>query len=325
MARWQVRFLAIVCLIGLLLSVAITSNTSVEASSTTCTSPRARPTVTGNPIVPSADKPSVVLNEILPFPYHGWNCSYQNSPGAPQSVWIELYNLLSQPVDLSQTCIDTGPNTSQYCLTAYSVSAHGFFTLFPYDTGDNWFPSAYSTLRLLMANTVVDQVGLPVPPLPRDVSYARVPDGTGKWQADTNPTINASNTIVLPPSPTPTHLHQRQESKSRATTQSRRKYSRNTGTGNADQIPQIITNTASNEQPQIQNNNGKQAQWHNLQFPSSLASASALTTNEEIHPTSSSPPVPIENIPQNILFSFIGIGGLLSVWWGWRRFFKKRL
>jgi hypothetical protein len=35
--------------------------------------------------------------------------------------------------------------------------------------------------------------------------------------------------------------------------------------------------------------------------------------------------VPIENIPQNILFSFIGIGGLLSVWWGWRRFFKKRL
>ncbi len=129
------RFLAIVCLIGLLLSVAISSKTLVEAHNNTCVSSDALPTVTGTPIVPVANRSSVVFNEVLPSPHSGWNCAYQSTPGSLQNVWIEFYNLLDQPLDLyaARTCIDTGSNTSQYCLTVGSViPAHGFFTFFPY-------------------------------------------------------------------------------------------------------------------------------------------------------------------------------------------------
>ena len=324
MTRWRVRFLAIICLIGLLLSVAISSKTFVEAYNNTCISSNAFPTVTGTPIVPNVDQPSVVLNEVLPSPHSGWNCAYQGAPGSPQNAWIELYNLLDQPLDLygARTCIDTGPNTSQYCLSLGSViPAHRFFTFFPYPAKNQSFPSSFSTLRLLLASTPVDQVN--VPSLPNDVSYARIPDGTGKWQPDTNPTINASNALLA--SPSPTQLHQKQGSRSKVATHAQRKYARDTKQGNADTTLEITTSTASNENPHIQNDIGKQAQWHNLQFPSSLASPSTLNATDNVRSIPSSPVMPTENIPQNILFSFIGIAGLLSLWWGWKHFSKKKM
>ncbi len=319
------RLLTIVCLIGVLLSVAISSKTFVEAYNNTCISSNALPLVTGTPIVPGVDQPSVVLNEVLPSPHSGWNCAYQSAPGSFQNAWIELYNLLDQPLDLyaARTCIDTGSNTFQYCLTLGSViPAHGFFTFFPNPAKNNSFPLSFSTLRLLLTSIPVDQVS--VPSLPNDVSYARIPDGTGKWQPDINPTINASNTLLAVPSPTPTHLHEKQGSRSKAATHAPKKYARNTKQGNTDTTSQTTISTADDENPHPQNDIGKQAQWHNPQFPSSLASPSTLNTTDDIRSTSSSPPMPTENIPQNILFSFIGIAGLLSLWWGWRHFSKKR-
>lgn len=314
------RFLAIVCLIGLLLSVAISSKTSVEASSNTCISPNTLLTVTGTPTALTANQPSVVFNEVLPFPYFKWNCDSQTSPNLLLDTWVELYNLTGQPLDLyKHICVDTGSSTAVACLPIDSIiPAHSFFTFFPYLINNNFLIKGDSDLRLLLDGVPIDQVHIPV--LPRDVSYARLPDGTGKWQPDTNPTINASNAIMTSPSPTPTHLQKKQESKSKAAAQGRKKYARNTGSQNID--AQITTSTTSNENPHVQNDLGKQAQWRNLQFPSSLASPSALSRTEDSH--SSSPSIPVENIPQNILFSLMGIAGLLSLWWGWRYFFKKR-
>ncbi len=321
--RWGVRFLTIVCLIGLLLSVAISSKTSVKAYSNTCISPDTLPTVTGTPIIPTADKPSVVFNEVLPSPRFGWNCAYQTSPGAIQSAWIELYNLTDQSLNLyNQICVDTGSDTISACLSFGSViPAHGFLTFFPSQLSANFVIKGGSNLRLLLASVPVDQVTIPA--LPYDVSYARIPDGTGKWQPDTNPTINTSNALITSPSPTPTRLHKKQETKSKVTTEGKKKQARNTGSGSTNTTLRATTGTAINEHPGIQNDTGKQTQWHNLQFPSSLASPSALNTIEDRH--SASPPIPTENIPQTILFSLMGIAGLISLWWGWRYFFKKRL
>lgn len=328
MTRWRVRLLAIVCLISFVLSVAIISKAQVEAYSNTCVSSNTLPTVVGTPIVPAAGQQSVVLNEILPSPRSGWNCAYQNTPGSLQNAWIELYNLLDQPLDLyaSRTCIDIGisSNAYQYCLALGSViPPHGFFTFFPYPASASYTsPLASQTLRLLVAYSPVDQVNLP--PLPNDVSYARTPDGTGKWQPDTNPTINSSNAIIISTSSTPTRLNGRHNGKSKATTPGRKKYTRSTGTRNSNTTSQTIASTAIDENGQIQNDIGKQAPWHSLQFPSSLASPSITSTAGDIRSNTTSPPIPTENIPQKVLFSLIGVAGLLSLWLGWRHFFKKK-
>ncbi len=309
------RFLVILCLISLLLSVAIISATRVNAYSNTCVSPNLFPTVTGTPIIPPATQPSVVLNEVLLSPHTGWNCAYQTTPNGLQNAWIELYNLLGQPLDLyaARACIDTGPNTLQACLTLGSIiPAHGFFTFFPYPN-KLLTQSAISTLRLLLAYVPVDQVNIPA--LPPDISYARMPDGTGKWQPDTAPTINSSNTITILPSPSPTP---KRSSKTKSATHSTTKHTQSTQIGN-----NTTTNTALDQNGQAQDNTGKQIPWHNLQFPTSLASSSTLNKTTGTNSTPSLPSSTTENVPQKILFSLIGVAGLLSLWWGWRRFSQK--
>ncbi len=325
MARWRVRSLAIICLISLLLSVTIISEARVEAYGYTCLSPNALPTVVGTPIVPSTGQPSVVLNEILPSPHFAWNCASQTTSNPLQNAWVELYNLGDQPLDLyaGRALIDTGPNTPQYPLPIGSViPARSFFTFFPYLSDNHYSVSLFPTVRLLLDYVPVDQVNLP--PLPNDVSYARIPDGTGKWQQSLTPTINSSNSITLSPSSTPTHLSTKHTGKSKNTVQGKKKYARSTKAGNSDTASQTIASTDVNGSDQIQNDTGKQTQWHSLQFPSSLASPSALSTTEDTSSIPSSPSAPTENVSQKILFSMIGIAGLLSLWWGWRRFFKKR-
>lgn len=313
------RFLAIICLIGILLSVAILSKARVEASNNTCISSNAPPKVAGTPIIPTVAQPSVVLNEVLTNPSSAWNCNSQGTSTALQNQWIELYNLLDQPLDLyrARTLIDTGPNTTQYQLGVGSViPPHGFFTLFPY-----FLLPKLSMLRLLINYAPVDQVT--VPPLPGDVSYARIPDGTGKWQQSPTPTINSSNSLTTLSS-TPTQLHKKRSGTSKATAQGKKKYTRDSSNGNNGTTSQASVDTTIDGSQRVQNDAGKQTQWPALQFPSSLASPSALSTAGDTSSTPSSPSAPAENVSQKMVFSLIGIASLLSIWLGWRRFFKKR-
>jgi len=307
--------MVIVSLISFVLSTALISIQQAHAHSNTCISPDLFPVITGTPFIPSSAQPSVVLNEVLLSPHNQWNCAYQDTR---QNAWIELYNLRDQPLDLyaARTCIDTGQDTTRICLPMGSIiPAHGFFTFFPYLAYYNLVPS--TSLRLLLAYATVDQTNIPT--LPSDISYARVPDGTGKWQTDTAPTINRSNITVPSPSPTPTpHKKINTPTKSAA-----RSTTKKTRTGNTSTADQNATDIDQNQQ--TQNDNGTQTQWHNLQLPNSMASPSALNTTQDIRSTSSSPPGAAQNIPQKLLFSLLGVVGVLSLWWGWRRFLRKKV
>jgi hypothetical protein len=315
--------MVIVCFMSLLLSVAVIHTTRVNTYSNICLSPNLFPTVTGTPLVPSATQPSVVLNEVLLFPNTAWNCAYQTVPKDPRNAWIELYNLRDQPVDLyaARTCIDTGPNTTPVCLALGSIiPPHSFFTIFP-AANNRIFPltaspSTASMLRLLLAYTPVDQVN--VPALPPDISYARLPDGTGKWQPDTAPTINSSNTIKPSPSPTPTPHHQK-----KASSKTKNATTKNTRIGNNMTMDQLATATALYQNNQTQDDVGKQTQWQNLQFPDAEISPSALSTIQDTSSTPPSSPNTTENVPQKVLYSLIGVAVLLSLWWAWQRFLKK--
>ena len=316
------RFLAIICLVGIVLSVAILSKARVEAYNNTCISSNAPPTVAGTPVIPTTAQPSVVLNEVLTNPSSVWNCNSQGLPAALQNQWIEMYNLLNQPLDLyrARTFIDTGPNTSQYYLMIGSViPSHGFFTFFPYTSNRNFSLPKLSTIRLFVNYVLVDQVT--VPPLPGDISYARIPDGTGKWQQSSTPTINSSNSLTSSSS-TPTQIHKKRSGRSKTTAQGRKRHT--SGNGNSGTTSQTLVNATIDESQRVQNDAGKQTQWPGLQFPSSLASPSALSTSGDRGSTPSPPSPPAENVSQKMLFSLIGIAGLLSIWLGWRRFFKKR-
>src|SRR5262249_14985856 len=98
----------------------------------------------------------VVINEVLSFPQSQWNCTAN-----ADNTWIEIYNPQNQPYDLyaAHASVDQGPGTDSYILRFGSIiSAHGFLVIFPFQ---NLPPNAYtqlSSVRLLAAQTVIDEV-----------------------------------------------------------------------------------------------------------------------------------------------------------------------
>jgi hypothetical protein len=251
---------------------------------------------------PAPATPGIVLiNEILPFPTLPWNCAVPEASYQTDG-WIEIYNPQDQPFDLyaARTTLDEGPGTSSYTLQPGAVvPAHGFFTCFPFMSGKlttSATPRPLS-LRLLIFQTVIDQIT--TPSLPLDTSYARIPDGSDNWQITTTPTINSNNSLPTTPL-SGTSTHTSLTPKVRATSTPRQ-----------DSTPNHAhaTTTATNIQPT----------WSALWFPSTKTPDTPLTYSST--PTTITPnSVLSENkpmLPVKILLTILVLLLLGVMLWRW--------
>jgi hypothetical protein len=249
---------------------------------------------------------TVLINEILPFPTLPWNCAVPETSYQTDG-WIEIYNPQDLPLDLyaARATLDEGPGTPSYTLQPDAIiPAHGFFTCFPFmRLTTNSTPNPLS-LRLLISQTVIDQVT--TPSLPLDTSYARIPNGSNSWQITTTPTINSTND--LPTTPTSgTSTHTRPTPRSHTTPTVHPTHQNNT--------PNHATMTTINIQPT----------WSALWFPSTRSpdtSLSSFSTPTTITPNS----VLSENnimLPVKILLTTMMLLLPGIMFWQWK-FLKKR-
>ena len=125
----------------------------------------------------------------------------QNGAITYEDEWIELYNLNPQPVFLGGWAVADA--THAFTLPLGTVIwPHGYLVLFRGQThlalGDD-----QDVVALLRPDgSKADSYAYTKGP-GADVSYCRIPDGTGGWTRGCRPTLGEANRII-PPSPTPT-------------------------------------------------------------------------------------------------------------------------
>jgi hypothetical protein len=146
------------------------------------------PTNTATPTATDFPR-GVRLNELLSnAKFKDWN---RDNVQDVNDQWIELYNLGTKPVDVTNWILDTGNNTPAYILPkGSSVPAGGFLILFRTDTLLNL--DGYSFLRLLHPDYSVEDEVL-YPPLDADRVFARAQNGVGPWRPLCVPTPKTSN------------------------------------------------------------------------------------------------------------------------------------
>ncbi len=141
---------------------------------------------------------TVVINEIMAS-----NATTAQDPQGHYDDWIELFNLTSQPVDLSGYYLtDKANNPTKFRIPdGVSIPANGYLIFWAdEDTNDgpthcNFKLSAEGELVYLFDPSVnlVDSVTFG--PQQTDMGYARVPNGTGAFRIQA-PTFAVSNDIV---------------------------------------------------------------------------------------------------------------------------------
>jgi len=261
------------------------------------------PSVPGSPAVPPATHDVILINEVLSNPQSRWNCSEPGATFSDQDAWVELYNPQNQAFNLfaAHAYLDGGSGTGPYYIpSGVSIAAHGFLVIFPRTEATF---TLTTTLRLMFAGTVIDQVT--IPELGGDQSYARVTDGASTWQVTNTPTIDASNNTVPPTTTAPAP-------------------SSSTSTGNQGNGSQNSSSTSTNA-PVI---NGTQPAWIGLTLPTPGPTATAVpTTGASVpSPTLSSPPAQAEDdlaVPRNIALTLLVLALALTLFWCWRLFSKE--
>ncbi len=130
----------------------------------------------------------VVLNEFLAIPSTG-------------SEFVELYNPTSTAIDLSGWAIDDMEGgSSPKILPAPTILAPNAWLVVSLS---NMLNNSGDQVRLLNpAGNVIDQYSYSNASL--GLSWSRMPDGTGAWQASTQPTPGAANASQSPATATPT-------------------------------------------------------------------------------------------------------------------------
>lgn len=144
----------------------------------------------------NGDSINVVINEVLPK-----NTQYGADEDGEYDDWIELFNLSNEDVDLSGFFLsDSKKNPTKWKFPSGTViSKNGY--LIVWTDGDSTHVSGLHTNYKLSADgenvvlltpsqDVIDLVEYPATVTER--SYARVPNGTGKFKWST-PTFNKSN------------------------------------------------------------------------------------------------------------------------------------
>ncbi len=133
----------------------------------------------------------VVLNE------------FQVDPSTLQ--WVELYNIGSSPLDISQWVIDdNGSPTTKYTISDNTILPP--HTCMVFSSGNFNFNTSFAdSARLLSGETIVDSYAYQKNP-GSGISFLRLPDGVGEWAtASANfGSFNSGGDPCLPPAtPTP--------------------------------------------------------------------------------------------------------------------------
>ncbi len=312
--RYLAAVLVVVMFCGLLL--AQFSPVSATGPSHGC-APSIPPAVSGSPAPVPATPGIITLNEVLLNPATAWNCSDTAGVSSPTDSWIELYNPQSQPLNLytGHAMLDTGPGTNPYYFPlGASLAAQGFLVVFPFTRLS--ISSTNSTalnVRLIIDGEIIDQVA--VPQLNPDESYARMPDGSGKWQITAAPTIDVSNMAGLV---TPTPTLNPTPPTSAGTGNNGNSSSGNTNNGSSSTTP--VTGLVSGTQPA----------WSKVTFPVtptlnaiSYTSTSTPTTLSSPASTPVSPVAPVNNssdTPRRIIVTLLLIALAATLFWCWRLF-----
>jgi hypothetical protein len=293
-----VRFLVVVCLGIILISVAVFSSLAHAQSLCSPTTP-----VTTNTITPSIVPGSVLINEIMTKPTSttSLNCTTQAISG-----WLEVFNPQNQAYNLGSVyaALDNGAGTNPYYLANNSaIAAHGYLVLFP--------PTRLllsGPIRLLFEGVLIDQVT--VPDLNAGQSYARLPDGGTNWQVTTTPTMGTSNSSTSS-IPTLTPLSTRVTHKtsiSTKTTHQQNALHITSGTTKMIQSTSISTQIVTGQQPAWSALHIPQVESGSQPLPNTIsAPADSIASN----PTGISPLLPL--LLGAIIL--IGLTRLLLIWY----------
>ena len=309
------RYLAAVLIIVMLCSILLVRVSPVDASGPThgC-APAIPPTVAGSPSPVPATPGIILFNEVLLNPATAWNCSDTAGASSPTDSWIELYNPQSQPLNLysGHAMLDTGPGTNPYYFPlGASIAARGFLVVFPF-TRLSFTSSVTLSVRLVVDGAIIDQIT--IPQLNPDQSYARMPDGNGKWQLTSTPTIDVSNmTGLVTPTPTPTKS---------SGTSSGNGSNGNSSNGNSSNSSSSTT-TASNTKIV----SGVQPAWTKITLPvtptPSTISDTGTSTPTTLSAPSSTPASPTGDsfdTPRRIIVTLLLIALAATLFWCWRIF-----
>lgn len=139
----------------------------------------------------------VLLNELLAS-----NDAVLADESGEFDDWLELYNQTDSEVDLSGWLLSGGPVSAQepFALSAgTSIAAAGYLVVWADDDPEQGALHAdFKLARIGETLALYDPSGdvadsVTFPEQQTDVSWARQPDGSGDWQALTNPSPGLSN------------------------------------------------------------------------------------------------------------------------------------
>jgi hypothetical protein len=140
---------------------------------------------------------SVVINELMAV-----NSTIVADQNGEFDDWFELYNITTSDIDISGYYLsDNDTKTSKWKIPAGTIIKSGAYLIIWADK-DTTQAGLHANFKLSSAGEelvlsepdlkVIDEVKYPEQTL--ELSYSRIPDGTGqfKWQ---NPTFNTANNI----------------------------------------------------------------------------------------------------------------------------------
>lgn len=141
-------------------------------------------------ITGEASPDPITINEILPAPYD-WDWDGNGMPDHTDE-WVELYNLLDQPVGLGGWRLTDNSNLSYTIPLDTIIPARGFITFYQAQTGFS-LNNDGDTVSLIHPNgTVVDTFTYTHSP-GYDETWCRLPDGQTSWSEDCGPSPNRKN------------------------------------------------------------------------------------------------------------------------------------
>lgn len=324
------RFFVIFCLTCLILSVTLFA-TLISIPSAHAQDCQPAVSTTSTPAVPPpSPTTSIVINEILLLPVHAQlycttpPTSQSSTDNLPAGPWIELYNTVAQPLQLTHVTLDSGLNTNPFTLATTSIPAHGFIVVFP-STNKNFMSTFGLTLRLMLNGSILDQVAFPISLL-QDTSYARITDGSLSWQITPNttnntiPTIGESNNIALTAATPKTQ----KKSTSKATSQTPKKTSTPKSTSDQTSNQLQSSSSSSSTQTSVANTTTPQIQpnWQEVRLPTRVAT---FTASEQTTPDLAATITPIASSPdtlKKIALSLLTIALASALWWCRKLFIK---
>jgi hypothetical protein len=186
-------------------AVLVTPTPSPTPSRTTTSTPTRTPTRTPYYYNTAVTHDFVVLNEFLPKPETDWN---QDGTADGDDAFIEVKNIGTTTVNLFGWKLDDGDaSTAAYAIPGQLLTPGQQLSFFRSETSLN-LPDSGGTARLYKQSVVVDSFTYPAV-TKADISWCRLPDGTGGWVFGCAPSPDEPNqaaagvTVTPGPSTTP--------------------------------------------------------------------------------------------------------------------------